>query len=258
MGEGNLVFFSRPRSRVFRIEAYSNAEVVRRLEKAFGGKAAPIPASATLGGVFAPAKPLLIRGRLAILSDATAWQEWNHLPRKAQGLFVPAGMAFGTGAHATTAACLRFLCDLSSSLDQGFRAADLGTGSGILAIAASALGAGTVDAIDNDPHAVRVAKENVRNNKLRSIRVARGDVLTWSPADPCDVITANLFSGLLIPSAPLIAAGLVPGGRLIFSGVLVDQLPEVTKALRGAGFGPVQAVHRGKWCAGLTALRRKR
>ena len=257
-GEGNLVFVTRPQSRMLRIEVYCSESDTRRLERAFGGKAGPIPASATLRGIVAPAKPLLIRGRLAILSDPKAWEEWNRLPRKARGLLVPAGMAFGTGSHATTAACLRFLCDLSGSLDKGFRVADLGTGTGILAIAAAALGADTVEAIDNDPHAVRVAKENVRANKLRGIRVSRGDVLEWKPPEPCALITANLFSGLLIPSAPLIAAGLMPGGKLIFSGVLADQLPDVTKALRGAGFGTVQAVQRGKWCAGLTSLRGKR
>jgi len=233
---------------MLRIEVYCSESDTRRLERAFGGKAGPIPASATLRGIVAPAN----------LSDPKAWEEWNRLPRKARGLLVPAGMAFGTGSHATTAACLRFLCDLSGSLDKGFRVADLGTGTGILAIAAAALGADTVEAIDNDPHAVRVAKENVRANKLRGIRVSRGDVLEWKPPEPCALITANLFSGLLIPSAPLIAAGLMPGGKLIFSGVLADQLPDVTKALRGAGFGTVQAVQRGKWCAGLTSLRGKR
>jgi ribosomal protein L11 methyltransferase len=159
-------------------------------------------------------------------------------------------MAFGTGEHATTATCLRLLADVAKTLAAGFTALDLGTGAGILAIAAKALGAGRVEAVDYDPAAVRIAKQNVAANGFRTIKVSCGDVLKLALSKPFDVVLANLFSDVLVKAAPRIARATKPGGWLVFSGILRNQAPEVAGAFRAAGFSSPRLIARGKWCAG--------
>ncbi len=254
LGPERLAIVTWPDSRAMKIEAYCDGKTAARLTKEFGGRAAVLPKDLWSGEAQAPRRPLSIRGKLKVFSDEAQWKAWDKpTPR---GLLIPAGMAFGTGEHATTGTCLRILCDLAKELPQGFEAADLGTGSGILAIASEFLGAGNVFALDNDPAAVRVAKANTRKNRCNKIRVAKGSVLDWSPAPPCHLIIANLYSDLLIASAPVITKALRPGGSLIFSGVLRTQLDEVSKALRREGFKILKITDRGKWCAGL-AVKKK-
>jgi len=158
-------------------------------------------------------------------------------------------MAFGTGGHATTATCLRLLCD--ASLAAGFTAADVGCGSGILAIACEMLGARSVDAFDNDEAAVRIARENATLNYCHAISTTCQDVFKWAPRKTYDVILANLFSEILIAVAPRLVAALRPGGTLIFSGVLHYQSAEVIEAFALHGLRLEHLVRRGKWCAGL-------
>jgi ribosomal protein L11 methyltransferase len=160
-------------------------------------------------------------------------------------------MAFGTGDHATTASCLRFLCDILPTLPHGWRALDAGTGSGLLAIAAKKLGAAEVDAFDFDPVCIRVAKQNVRANKCRHISLTVADALDVRDFSKADVVFANLYSELLIAAAPGLAGKLKPGGRLIFSGVLKTQIDEVRACLRKLGLQRQEIVTRGKWCAGM-------
>jgi ribosomal protein L11 methyltransferase len=163
-------------------------------------------------------------------------------------------MAFGTGDHATTASCLRFLADVSGELrPQSWEMLDLGCGSGILALAGSMLGARRALAGDYDPHAVRTAKENIRANDSKGVTVKKLDVREWQPPRVWDVVAANLFSGLLIETAPRIAAACAPGGRFIFSGILRAQEAEVIPVLKKAGFGIQRLIRKGKWVAGLAA-----
>ncbi len=169
-------------------------------------------------------------------------------------LFFPAEMAFGSGAHATTASCLRMLCDLESTLKPGWRMLDLGTGSGILAIAACALGAGEVLGVDFDPIAIRIARRNWRRNRTglkEAPRFENVDVLENFPAGRYEVVCANLFAELLIKIAPRILQSLSPGGWWIFSGVLAEQASDVSFAIRRAGFGQPVVRRRGKWMAGI-------
>ncbi len=140
-------------------------------------------------------------------------------------------MAFGTGEHATTATCLRLLADLAPELPEKFYAMDLGTGSGILAIAAEALGAGNVYASDYDATAVRVAKQNARKNRCKTLTVEEADVFTLKANKVAHVVMANLFSDVLIGASPRIAKATKPGGYLIFSGVLRKQAEEVSRSL---------------------------
>ena len=134
---------------------------------------------------------------------------------------------------------------------------DLGTGSGILAIAARALGAKRADAFDFDPACVRTARENIAANRIKQIRVAKLDVLKWNPARQWDVIAANLYSEVLIAAAPKISRALKSGGALVLSGILRVQENDCVSAFKKPSrhLHIEQIIRRGKW---VTILARKR
>jgi ribosomal protein L11 methyltransferase len=244
-----LAFITWPDSRALKIEAYCEEKTARQLVKHFGGRATKIAPHIWSGDPARPRAPLAIRGKLKVYSDEASWKEWGQ--KRPPGILVPAGMAFGTGEHATTATCLRLLADLAPELPEGFLALDLGTGSGILAIAAEVFGAAETLAIDYDPTAVRIARQNARKNRTRHITTETGDVLELRVGKPYDVVMANLFSEVLISATPRIVRATRPGGWLIFSGVLKKQAPEVAAALQKAGFSKPRIIPRGKWCAGI-------
>jgi ribosomal protein L11 methyltransferase len=176
-----------------------------------------------------PGKPLRIGSRLIILSTP---------PRPALSrpiLVIPAEAAFGTGHHATTAMCLRLLERITRRLRPGWTMLDAGTGSGILAIAGSHFGAGRVLALDSDALAAATAKRNVRANGASNIEVSIGDILKQKFAGKFEIITANLFSEILLEALPNFARHLAPGGQLILSGVLRTQERAIVRALRRNG-----------------------
>ncbi len=254
LGPERVAFITWPNSRALKVQAYTDARTAAQLVKNFGGSFAPVPPSSWSAGPSKPRQPLSVRGKLTIFSDEAAWKKHLADKPKSPALYIPAGMAFGTGDHATTANCLRFLADHLTELPADFSALDLGCGTGILAIAAEKFGAGSVEAVDFDPAAVRVTKENIRLNKARRVHAAKGDALQLEDVGRYDLVLANLFSELLISSSPRIARALRPQGTLIFSGVLRTQLAEVTSALKKAGFRPPTVTVRGKWCAGISQL----
>ena len=177
---------------------------------------------------------------------------------KRKVLLIPAGMAFGTGEHETTVTCLRFLADIAEEQgDKSWEVLDLGTGTGILALAAREFGARTAEGHDFDPHAVRTAKENVRINAVDKCAMKKVDVRKWQPTRAWEVVVANLFSGLLMEVAPKIAAATSPGGNLVFSGVLREQEEEVVRAFKKAGFKIEKIIRRSKWIAGRAHRSRK-
>ncbi len=247
---GQLAFVTWPDSRALKIEAYCDEPTARKLVRHFGGRSTKIAPHIWTGDPAQPRGPLAIRGRLKVFSDKPTWQAWRKAGCRPPGIFIPAGMAFGTGEHATTATCLRLLADRTADLPEGFSVLDLGTGSGILAIGAAALGATPVEALDFDPHAVRIASQNAKTNGRGEIAFARSDVLALKTSRRFDVVLANLFSEVLIAAAPRIARAVRPGGTLIFSGVLRKQAPEVSDALQTAGFSAPRILPKGKWCAG--------
>jgi len=257
LGPEQVAFITWPDSRALKIEAYCDQATARRLVSRFGGRATKIAPQIWTGDPARPRAPLSIRGKLKVFSDKPSWMEWRKTKRNPQGILVPAGMAFGTGEHATTATCLRLLADLQEDLPEKFTALDLGTGSGILAIGAMAFGASRVEALDFDPHAVRIAGQNARANGCKSISIAEGDVLKLKTPKPFDVALANLFSDVLIAASPKIAKAVKPGGWLIFSGVLRKQSAEVSAALQRAGFTQPRIIPRGKWCAGICERAKK-
>jgi len=173
-------------------------------------------------------------------------------------ILIPAEAAFGTGEHATTAMCLRFLESVAQNRDTGWTMLDAGTGSGILAIAGSHLGAKRIVAIDNDPLACSIAQRNARANRARNIEFRTGDVLKEKLGGKFDVITANLFSEILITALPMWSRHLAKDGCLILSGILRSQERALVAALRPNRFTARQIKHRGKWTAFLAVRARKR
>jgi len=231
-----------------RLEAWSlKKSEATSLVKQFGGQIRKLKSGPPVMKA-PPREPIRIRKNLLVVASE---REKKSAAKQAGGrriLLVPAAMAFGTGEHATTASCLRFLSDTADSLrDKPWEMLDLGTGSGILAIAARMLGARKVEACDFDPHAVRTALENVRTNGTDSVAVKKLDVLKWVPKKTWEVVTANLFSEVLIAAAPAIAQAVKPGGRLIFSGILRSQEKETVAAFQSRRFRTDTIIHKGKW-----------
>ncbi len=164
---------------------------------------------------------------------------------------IDAGQAFGTGHHGTTAGCLETI-ERVLNAENPKNALDLGTGSGVLAIAVRKLRPMIpVLATDIDPIAVRVARENVRRNGI-----ATGIALETAPGfhspafdryGPFDLIIANILARPLIKMAPQLVNHLSPGGSVILSGILAEQRWKVISAYSGAGLGHVRTIWRNGW-----------
>ena len=162
-------------------------------------------------------------------------------------LVIPASAAFGTGGHATTAMSLRLLERLTRDWKNSWSLADLGTGSGILALAAERFGAGRVVGVDVDPKAISVAKANARLNKIDNVDFKLGDLRKWTFWAGRDIIAANLYSELLIEILP----NLKRSNWLILSGVLRMHEDKFFHALRRNKIEIVKVNRRGKWIAVL-------
>lgn len=162
-------------------------------------------------------------------------------------LIIPAALAFGTGDHATTAMSLRLL---EWVVRRGNYVVDLGTGTGILALAARCLGAKRALGIDVDPMAIKTAKENARRNKIDKVSFQLGDARSWKLPRKIDIVTANLFSELLIEILPKLKG--IP--HLILSGIMRNQEADVSRALKRCKIDIVEVRRRGKWVAMLTKV----
>ncbi len=159
------------------------------------------------------------------------------------------GMAFGSGAHPSTRLCLRAMPRYLRAIPIRPHVVDVGTGSGILAIAAARLGARRVWARDVDPVATAVARENVcANDVARVVRVVRGAGLGPAPARP-DLIVANIVAETIAGLLPAVRARLAPGGTFIGSGIVEDRLSGVLKAGAAAGLKRVEVLASGEWRA---------
>ena len=200
----------------------------------------------------------VVSPRLAIVPE---WEIGSFQPAPGQKtLVLDPGMAFGTGQHATTRACLNFIDRLAAEdADRSFL--DVGCGSGILAIAAVLEGFRSVSGFDIDPDAVQNANENAVRNGL-SLGFFRGDlsgssrledVIPLAPAEKfaADVVAANVLGPILIRFAKEIAALVKPGGALILSGILAELYPEVAAAYEALGFRETDSELIGEWRTGL-------
>lgn len=156
------------------------------------------------------------------------------------------GMAFGTGTHHTTAMCCRAL---EQVVEPGHVVFDVGTGSGILAVAAAKLGASKVQAVDLDSIAVRVAKENVAINKVENVvEVAQGDLLTGVTGQ-ADIVIANIIATIVIQLLVDIPARLKDGGIFIASGIIIERLSEVVAAMAAHNLVVDKVIEEGGWVA---------
>jgi len=179
-------------------------------------------------------------------------------PRKHQAMVVlDPGLSFGTGQHPTTEFCLKQLVTARRpDARQSFL--DIGTGSGILAIAAAKLGYRPVDAFDSDPEAVRVARFNAeRNGVLGKIHLARRDLKHWpgGSSPQCDVICANLIFELLMSERDRIVGHLKKGGRLVLAGILEAQFASVQKHYQATGLRLNVVETEREWKSGEFAVR---
>ncbi len=162
-------------------------------------------------------------------------------------IVIQPSMGFGTGHHATTRLCL----DLLQRLDlDGRSLLDVGTGSGVLALAAHALGACTVVAVDDDPDAIESARENlVLNGVSGCIELRLGDFRDLS-AQKWDVVTANLTGGLLARGAAVLSAAVAPGGALVISGVTLEEEADVLAAF-APWMTPVERLSEDEWLGSI-------
>ena len=187
-------------------------------------------------------KPFRIGSHLVV---KPTWEKYVNQPGDLVIELDP-GMAFGTGTHETTNMWMQLL---ERCLKPGLRVMDVGTGSGILAIAAAKLGAQNVLAIDIDPDAVKVAKENVElNHVAKQVRVVVGD-LCKSEAMPCEVAVANIVADAICMLAGPMTRHLVKGGLLICSGIIREREADVQKAAKEAGYRQVDRIEKGEWVA---------
>ena len=161
-----------------------------------------------------------------------------------------AGLAFGSGHHATTQGCLHLLAHVLKKR-RPMHAADIGTGSGTLAIALAKAGCRNIFACDNDLEAVRVARENFKINTMPAhIRPVWCNGLAHPSArraGPFDLIMANILAAPLIAMAPTMAAHLAPTGQLILSGLLHTQKQRVVARYRHAGLSIQKDIRIGPW-----------
>ena len=166
-------------------------------------------------------------------------------------LRIDAGLAFGSGRHQTTRGCLRLIEELFNRRRHLDHALDLGTGSGILAVAIAKLWRCQVMASDIDAEAVRATRRAACENHVGPlVHAVQGAGLEDSKvrqAAPYDLIVANILAGPLITLAPEIVGALAPGGRLLLSGLLRRQEAEVLAAYRAHGALPVRILRDGEW-----------
>ncbi len=187
-------------------------------------------------------RPLAVGRRLLV---APPWD----VPRSSDRmvLIIEPGRAFGTGHHGSTAGCLELL-ERVLEATAAETAIDLGTGSGILAIAAARLGVPAILAVDDDPDAVAVATANVRINDVSGrVTCRRADAVLDAP--PASLVLANLLAAAHVRLTASYRRLLTPGGALLLGGILDGEADEVRRRLRADGFAMADALSIDGWTA---------
>lgn len=190
-------------------------------------------------------KPIEIAGEMTVVPS------WLAGTAKTREIVIHPAMAFGTGHHATTRLCLETLVDLhKAGVTSGFESfLDLGTGSGILAIAAASLGLSGIG-LDIDPVAVQNAVLNAETNSCgRRFLPAAGGLEALAENAKFDLVMANILSGPLIEMSEELGARLKPGGAMILSGILAEQSWEVEAAYSRFDLHGPEKKNEGEWVA---------
>jgi ribosomal protein L11 methyltransferase len=191
-------------------------------------------------------EPIVIGARFIVAPDAAL------LPRDSDRftIVVPQEQAFGTGSHETTALCIEMLESLDLDHDHGgARGLDVGSGSGILAIAMLRLGARSVVAFDNDVDAYGALRDNRMRNGVEltlfigSIEALRGGAF--------DVVTMNIIPEVILPLLPHVVSRMADGARLILSGILTTRRGDVVEAALAHGLQLVREGEKGEWWVGV-------
>ena len=182
--------------------------------------------------------PLEIGRRLAVVPS---WQEYDTDRVK---LMLDPGLAFGTGGHETTSLCLEAL---DSLVQGGERVLDIGTGSGILAIAALKLGAASAEGVDIDPVAVRTAVENAALNGVDGKFSGLVGDLSDQASGVYNIITANIVANAIISLSTAVLGLLAAGGHFIASGIIDTRADEVEAALKAAGLAVAERKEKRGW-----------
>ena len=156
------------------------------------------------------------------------------------------GLAFGTGTHETTGMCVALV---EENVKPGMTAMDIGTGTGILAIAAAHMGAKSVLASDIDEVAVKVAKENVEINGFSGVITCKAGNLLEVAEGPVDVVIANIIADVIINICAEVRQLVKPGGVFICSGIAKEREEDVVTALKKAGYGKLDIRRNGEWVA---------
>ncbi len=249
---GRLAIISRPGRKRRQLEiACTSRNDSRKLVEEFGGRTEKLPRNwLKRFACLHRSKPLKVGKRLVIAGKIDFQTPKAFVLKKRRLLVIPASAAFGTGEHATTAMSLRLLERLTREWKKRWSLGDLGTGSGILALAAKRFGAERVVGIDVDPKAISVAKVNARLNKIDNVDFKLGDLRKWKSWAGRDIVAANLYSELLIEILPKLKRS----NWLILSGVLRIHENKFFHALRRNKIEVVKVNRRGKWIAVLAKV----
>ena len=173
-----------------------------------------------------------------------SWREYSAGPQEII-LEIDPGMAFGTGTHATTTLCIRLI---QTHLKPGDAFLDVGTGSGILMVAAAKLGAGTVCGVDNDEVAVTVAEKNLLANRIASFSLSTGNLVD-DVHQTFEIVAANILAEVIVELLPDVNAVLKENGLLLCSGIVTAKTAIVLSGLKENGFEIVEVIEKEGWAA---------
>lgn len=184
-------------------------------------------------------------GRIVIVP---AWERFEPTPGDVIVTMDP-GMAFGTGTHETTRLVIGMI---DKYMHSGDRVLDLGCGSGILSIAASKMGARECYAYDIDPVAVKVTRENIKDNGVGNVFCDTSDLLAnVDRSESYDLIVANIVADIILRMADDVGECLAPNGKLVVSGIIDERSDEVVDAFLARGWRVVEIAHENGWCAAV-------
>tara|TARA_Y100001960_G_scaffold52094_1_gene53144 strand:- start:5685 stop:6545 length:861 start_codon:yes stop_codon:yes gene_type:complete len=256
LDQTNAVITELPGKKRFRIEVYCNGKKeAQKLLNEFGGQLSELKVRdwARLNASSERA-PIKIRDRF-IITGSNKKSEIKKISKAFEGrdvISIPAALAFGTGDHETTSTCLRLLVDITKEYiknNKEWSLCDIGTGTGILAIAAKMLGSKKVECFDFDSTAIDVAKRNILRNETPDILVYEADLFEWKPRKKTswNIITANIFANVLNANLAKIFSALAPEGNLILSGILREHEKSVIESAKKTSLQDPMIYRKGKW-----------